>query len=97
MSRENIIKKRGSHDRRRVFPKVRGEAPHNKAHKRTEATERTAAWRALNAEQQLSELDRRLGKNKGACAQRARIEARIAVERAAATKAIDTSTKRPKR
>ncbi len=79
MSRDGIIKKHGDHERRRVFPGVRGPAPQNKAHKRSEAAERLDVWRAMTPEQQLAALDKRLGVDKGAVSQRARIKAKLKV------------------
>ena len=45
--------------------------------KETEAIVRNEAWAKLTPEQQLSELDRRLGKGIGAKKQRAKIQAKI--------------------
>ena len=45
--------------------------------KETEAKVRNEAWAKLTPEQQLSELDRRLGKGIGAKKQRAKIQAKI--------------------
>ena len=77
MSKEGIIKKFGSHDRKRLFPGARGAAPHNKANRQKEALERDAFWAKLTPQEQLAALDKRLGKGVGAEKQRARIQARI--------------------
>ena len=45
--------------------------------KQTEATVRNEAWTKLTYEQQLADLDRRLGKGIGAKKQRARIQYKI--------------------
>ena len=45
--------------------------------KQTEATVRNEAWAKLTYEQQLADLDRRLGKDIGAKKQRARIQYKI--------------------
>ena len=45
--------------------------------KQTEATVRNEAWAKLTYEQQLADLDRRLGKGIGAKKQRARIQYKI--------------------
>ena len=45
--------------------------------KQTEATVRNEAWTKLTYEQQLADLDRRLGKGIGAKKQRARIQHKI--------------------
>jgi hypothetical protein len=45
--------------------------------KQTEATVRNEAWAKLTYEQQLADLDRRLGKGIGAKKQRARIQNKI--------------------
>ena len=45
--------------------------------KETEAIVRNEAWAKLTPEQQLSELDKRLGKGIGAKKQRAKIQAKI--------------------
>ena len=45
--------------------------------KQTEATVRNEAWAKLTPEQQLADLDRRLGKGIGAKKQRARIQYKI--------------------
>ena len=45
--------------------------------KQTEATVRNEAWAKLTYEQQLAELERRLGKGIGAKKQRARIQYKI--------------------
>ena len=45
--------------------------------KETEAIVRNEAWAKLTPEQQLADLDRRLGKNIGAKKQRARIQYKI--------------------
>ena len=45
--------------------------------KQTEATVRNEAWAKLTPEQQLADLDRRLGKDIGAKKQRARIQYKI--------------------
>ena len=45
--------------------------------KRQEAIERKKAWAQLTPEQQLEDLDRRLGKGVGAKKQRARIQYRV--------------------
>ena len=45
--------------------------------KQTEATVRNEAWAKLTYEQQLADLDRRLGKEIGAKKQRARIQYKI--------------------
>ena len=45
--------------------------------KQKEAIERNEAWAQLTPEQQLSDLDRRLGKGIGAKKQRARIQYKI--------------------
>ena len=45
--------------------------------KQTEAIERNKAWAQLTPEQQLADLDRRLGKGIGAKKQRARIQYKI--------------------
>ena len=45
--------------------------------KQTEATVRNEAWTKLTYEQQLADLDRRLGKDVGAKKQRARIQYKI--------------------
>ncbi|MDD3988216.1 MAG: hypothetical protein PHC93_04610 [Candidatus Omnitrophica bacterium] len=50
--------------------------PEKKA-KRKEAEERVANWRTLQPEEKLNDLDRRLGKNKGAQKQRAKIEKQL--------------------
>ena len=46
--------------------------------KQKEAIERNEAWAQLTPEQQLADLDRRLGKDIGAKKQRARIQYKIA-------------------
>ena len=45
--------------------------------KQKEAIERNEAWAQLTHEQQIADLDRRLGKNIGAKKQRARIQYKI--------------------
>ena len=45
--------------------------------KKTEATVRNEAWAKLTPEQQLADLDKRLGKGIGAKKQRARIQYKI--------------------
>ena len=45
--------------------------------KQTEASVRNEAWAKLTPEQQLADLDRRLGKDVGAKKQRARIQYKI--------------------
>ena len=45
--------------------------------KRQEALDRNKAWAQLTPEQQLEDLDRRLGKGVGAKKQRARIQYRV--------------------
>ena len=83
MSKEGIIKKFGSHDRKRLFPGVRGPAPHNRANRQKEALERDAFWAKLSPQEQLAALDKRLGKGVGAEKQRAKIQARIEAARTA--------------
>lgn len=48
-----------------------------KQQKRTEAVARDTEWRKLSPTQQLSDLDRRLGKGVGAAKQRARLQEKI--------------------
>lgn len=52
--------------------------------KRAEAEERNAKWQALSFEQQLANLDKSFGKNKGAAKQRLKIARQISARDAAA-------------
>src|SRR5436309_7343167 len=54
-------------------PILRGHTMKSDEQKRDEAEMRNAAWRALAAEQQLADLDERLGNGQGARRQRARL------------------------
>lgn len=55
--------------------------------RREEAEERLRAWRSLSPEEQLAELDARLGPGQGARRQRERIQRQIAENRAAKSQA----------
>jgi hypothetical protein len=50
---------------------------HNESLKKREAVERNNAWNSLTPQQQLADLDRRLGVGIGAAKQRAKIQSRI--------------------
>ena len=72
MAREGFIKGNNKDNAHRRFAGG-GPRPDRNEDKRAEARERDAAWSALSPEQQLANLDSRLGKGKGAKRQRARI------------------------
>jgi len=93
MSKEGIIKKFGSHDRKRLFPGARGRAPQYCAVRQKQAQERLAVWSKMSPQEQLADLDRRLGRGQGAERQRARIKARIEASRSAPTQASSPSGK----
>ena len=67
----------------RKFPGISGCRPDKKSERIAVAEENLKRWQSLTPQQQLEELDRRLGKDVGAKKQRARIKASI---EAAATK-----------
>lgn len=59
----------------RRFPGIKGRRPDQKASRKEVADENLKRWRAMSPDQQLADLDRRLGKKTGAKKQRARIVA----------------------
>lgn len=58
----------------RQFPGVKGPRPDRAEQRREDAEERTAYWRELTPGQRLASLDQRLGKDRGAKKQRARLQ-----------------------
>jgi hypothetical protein len=64
----------GKQNRHRKYTGRGPRADRNELH-RLEAADRDAAWRALTPQQQVDDLDRRLGKDEGARRQRARLTA----------------------
>lgn len=58
---------------RRMYPGVSGPRPDKKVARQELEAKRLEWWRSLSPAKQLSELDRRLGKNIGARKQRARL------------------------
>lgn len=69
---------KGKDNSNRKFPGERGPRPDRAAIRRTEAVERSDAWRALGPGGQLRALDDRFGKSLGASRQRARLAAKKA-------------------
>lgn len=71
MAREGLPKNKKDNSKRRF--KGGGPRPDRAEAKRGFDTKREAAWRRLSPQQQLEELDRRLGKGLGAKRQRERL------------------------
>jgi hypothetical protein len=69
--------------------------PKTQAEKHAISESNLEGWRKLTPQQQLADLDRRLGKDKGATRQRAKLHAQIAA--AAQPKTEPTQPKKQKR
>lgn len=78
MAQQGIVKKRGQHARKRMFPGISGQRPDLHATRVMEAKERQVVWSALTPLEQLATLDRRLGNGVGAKKQRSRLRLKVA-------------------
>lgn len=67
----------GKRKNHRKYPGVRGVRPDLKKIRQEESQERLKGWQSLSYQDQLSALDRRLGKDMGAKKQRTRLNALI--------------------
>ena len=67
------IKKLGTHDRKRIFPGIKGRRPDRKNARRATAEASREIRAALSPAEQMTRLDRVLGKNVGAKRERARL------------------------
>mgnify|MGYP001594663661 CR=1 FL=1 len=68
---------RGKKQNKRKFPGIRGPRPDMKEFRKKTADDNVTAWRKLSPVEQISELDKRLGKGVGASKQRARIKSLV--------------------
>ena len=59
------------------MPKIRKYGTRSRSERRMEAEQRNEDWKSLSLQQQLESIDLRLGKDKGAKKQRARIQFKI--------------------